>query len=417
MQNNCLSILHKNNTIKGTVQLTGSKSECNRALIIQALSNGKVKVNNISNAADTAVLTEALELSKQHKKEQIIIDIGPAGTAMRFLTSYLSLLKGSFLLTGTKRMQERPIGILTSALQELGAEIHFEKEIGYPPLKINGGMTQKLNEININGNISSQYITSLLLIAPSLPKGLTLNIKGELTSKPYVTMTLNMMSEAGIKYTWVDNRIQIAHQEYRDCILTIEPDWSAASYWYALVALSKSAEVLLKGLKKDSLQGDSALVDIMPHFGVSTTFLEKGVLLQKKEIRSDKTLFDFKACPDIAQTIVVIATALKKDISLSGLETLKIKETDRVAALQNEIAKYGGQLIEEKDVYHLRTKNVNFSSGLQFSTYEDHRMAMAFAPLALMGVEIKIEDPDVVNKSYPDFWKDLQKVGFEINTL
>lgn len=417
MHNNCLSISHKNNTIQGTVQLTGSKSECNRALIIQAVSKGKVQVNNISNAADTVVLTHALELAKQEQNERITIDIGPAGTAMRFLTSYLSLSKGSYLLTGTQRMQERPIGILTAALEELGAQIDFDNRKGYPPLKINGGMVQKLNEISINGNISSQYITALLLIAPSLPKGLTLNIKGELTSRPYVTMTLNMMSEAGIQYTWVDNTIQIKPQEYRECTLTIEPDWSAASYWYALVALSESGEILLKGLKKNSLQGDSALVGIMPHFGVITTFVEEGILLQKKELRNDKTLFDFKECPDIAQTIVVIATALKKDISLTGLETLKIKETDRIAALQNEIAKYGGLLIEENEIYHLKTQDVNFSSELQFATYEDHRMAMAFAPLALMGVEIKIEEPEVVDKSYPDFWKDLQKVGFNINTL
>lgn len=414
MQNKCLNLSHKNGEIEGAVQLTGSKSECNRALIIQALSKGQVGIDNISNAADTVTLIQALELAKNAQDEVVKIDIGPAGTAMRFLTSYLNVVEGSFELTGTQRMQERPIGVLTDALHSLGANISFLKETGFPPLAIQGGMQQKAKEVKINGNISSQYITSLLLVAPILENGLTLNIEGELTSSPYVNMTLEMMAEAGISYTWNENSIHIPAQSYQKTTLTVEPDWSAASYWYSMVALSKSGELLLKGLKKNSVQGDSAIAGIMTHFGVKSTFLDEGVLLQKTDEISDKTHFDFIECPDLAQTIVVLATALRRNLTLSGLETLKIKETDRVAALQNEIGKYGGLLTEDKEVYSLKTENVNFTEGLQFSTYEDHRMAMAFAPLALMGITIKIEEPEVVVKSYPDFWKDLEKAGFTV---
>lgn len=415
MQNKCLQLSHKNRKVKGTVHLTGSKSECNRALIIQALSKGLVHIENVSNAADTVTLMNALEAAGHAGDKRVTIDIGPAGTAMRFLTSYLNLVPGSFLLTGTQRMQERPIGLLTDALRKLGAQISFSKKHGFPPLEIEGKMTQVTNEIQINGNISSQYISSLLLVAPILPKGLILKIKGELASKPYVSMTLDMMKRAGIHYEWEGSTIRIDPQEYQKTALKIEPDWSAASYWYSIVALSESGEIFLKGLQKNSIQGDSEIADIMAHFGVKSTFQSDGVLLQKTDESSGKTHFDFKKCPDLAQTIVVLATALKRDLSFSGLETLKIKETDRVAALQNEIGKYGAQLIEEGETYYLKTENVLFRKELRFSTYEDHRMAMAFAPLALMGVLIQIEEPDVVEKSYPDFWKDLVSTGFRVN--
>lgn len=415
MQNKCLHLSHTNRKVKGTVHLTGSKSECNRALIIQALSKGLVHIQNTSNAADTVTLMNALEAANSAEDKRVVIDIGPAGTAMRFLTSYLNIIPGSFLLTGTPRMQERPIGLLTEALHKLGAQISFSKKQGFPPLEIEGKMTQLTNEIQINGNISSQYITSLLLVAPVLPKGLILKIKGELTSKPYVNMTLDMMKRAGIHYEWEENTISISPQEYQKTSLKIEPDWSAASYWYSIVSLSESGEIFLKGLQKNSVQGDSEIADIMSHFGVKSTFQSDGVLLQKTDERSGKTHFDFKECPDLAQTIIVLATALKRDLSFSGLETLKIKETDRVAALQNEIGKYGAQLIEEGEIYHLKTKNVLFREDLCFSTYEDHRMAMAFAPLALTGTPIQIEDPNVVEKSYPDFWKDLVSAGFLVN--
>ncbi|WP_099365304.1 3-phosphoshikimate 1-carboxyvinyltransferase [Sphingobacterium sp. 1.A.4] len=409
-------VKHPSKNIKGTVQLTGSKSESNRALIIQALSKGLVKVENLSEAADTVTLNAALTLaSNASSSNETLIDIGPAGTAMRFLTSYLNLIKGNFILTGTERMQLRPIGILVDALKDLGADIHYQKKSGFPPLKIEGGMIQGKEKISIQGNVSSQYISSLLLIAANLKKGLTIDIQGELTSRPYVTMTLEMLKECGIDYSFTENQIHIAKQDYQETTIYVEPDWSAASYWYAIVALSENGHIVLPGLKEHSLQGDMAIVEIMSHFGVSSSFEQDGLHLRKTTLDSEKTYFDFKECPDLAQTVVVVAAALKKDVTFTGLETLKIKETDRILALQTEIAKFGAQLEEDQQDYHLKTSAVFTPETVTFGTYEDHRMAMAFAPLAMVFPEVIIEEPMVVEKSYPEFWKHLKAQGFEIN--
>lgn len=410
-----LILTHPSHKIKGTVQLTGSKSESNRALIIRALSKGLVQVENLSEAADTVTLNAALNQANNADSAIKTIDIGPAGTAMRFLTSYLNLIKGNFILTGTERMQQRPIGILVDALKDLGADIHYENKVGYPPLKIEGGMIQGKEQISIQGNISSQYISSLLLIASSLKKGLTINILGELTSRPYVTMTLEMLKECGIQYEFTENRIQISKQPFSASTIYVEPDWSAASYWYSIVALSKDGHIVLPGLKESSLQGDMAIVEIMTHFGVESSFESDGLHLRKVDTRSDKTLFDFKECPDLAQTVVVIASALKKDVSFTGLETLKIKETDRILALQTEIGKFGAELIADGETYHLKTAKVKDPGNLTFATYEDHRMAMAFAPLAIVFSEVIIEEPNVVEKSYPMFWQHLEEQGFQIS--
>lgn len=413
MAQNNITLSHITKQINGTVQLTGSKSESNRALIINAISNGKVRIANLSEADDTVLLSKALELAQATDSGPATIDIGPAGTAMRFLTSFLCTLNGQFELTGSQRMQQRPIGLLVDALKEIGADINYQKANGYPPLLIKGKLEQYHAIVKINGDISSQYISSLLLIASTLKNGLTLEIVGELTSRPYVLMTLNMLEEAGIYHSWVSNKIHIAPQEAIETTLHIEPDWSAASYWYAMVALSQEGEIRLPGLKQNSLQGDIAIVDIMEHFGVKTSFEKNGILLQKTNSTPSKKLFDFKECPDLAQTIVVVAAALKHDISLTGLETLKIKETDRIAALQNEIAKFGATLREENYVYHLETGAVHDPGQLRIATYEDHRMAMAFAPLALVFDTIIIEEPQVVEKSYPMFWKHLADHSFK----
>ena len=410
-----LILTHPSQKIKGTVQLTGSKSESNRALIIRALSKGLVQVENLSEAADTVTLNAALTQATNADSDITTIDIGPAGTAMRFLTSYLNLVKGNFILTGTERMQLRPIGILVDALKDLGADIHYENKVGYPPLKIEGGMIQGKEQISIQGNISSQYISSLLLIASTLKKGLTINILGELTSRPYVTMTLEMLKECGIQYEFTENKIQISKQPFSASTIYVEPDWSAASYWYSIVALSKDGHIVLPGLKESSLQGDMEIVEIMTHFGVESSFESDGLHLRKVDSSSDKTLFDFKECPDLAQTVVVIASALKKDVSFTGLETLKIKETDRILALQTEIGKFGAELIADGETYHLKTANVKDPGNLTFATYEDHRMAMAFAPLALVFSEVIIEEPNVVEKSYPMFWQHLEEQGFQIS--
>lgn len=415
MNQESIKLSHSTRQISGTVQLTGSKSESNRALIIQAISGGKVTIKNLSHADDTVLLTKALQTAHQIQDGIKTIDIGPAGTAMRFLTSYLNLLEGDFVLTGTTRMQQRPIGVLVDALHSIGADIQYTQHEGYPPLRISGPSLQSQRRVKIKGDISSQYISSLLLIASALKEGLMLDIEGELTSLPYVTMTLDMLAEAGISHVWHENSIQIAAQQAKESTLYIEPDWSAASYWYAMVALSESGSIRLPGLKKNSLQGDIAIAEIMTHFGVKTTFEATGIYLEKAAIQSDKKLFDFKSCPDLAQTVVVVASALKRDVSFTGLETLKIKETDRIAALQNEISKYGARLEEDGINYHLHSQHVADPGSITIKTYEDHRMAMAFAPLALVFQHIDIEEPQVVEKSYPTFWDDLQNQGFVLS--
>lgn len=420
MERTALKLFHRTKNLAGTVELTGSKSESNRALIIQAQSGGTVKINNLSSAADTVTLQQALTLigpvdPTGAGNTEARIDVGPAGTAMRFLAAYLATVKGKFLLTGSERMQQRPIGLLVDALKTLGASIEYTKKSGYPPLAINGGFEQQTPRVIVPGNVSSQYLSALLLIASSLPQGLHLQIEGELTSRPYLTMTLHMLAEAGIGHNWDGDTIRIAPQKTNSCTLTIEPDWSAASYWYAMVSLAESANIFLPNLKSSSLQGDVAIADIMSHFGVASSFENGGVRIQKTTNHSSEKLFDFTACPDLAQTVIVCAAALKRDLSFTGLHTLKIKETDRVAALQTEMKKFGVALVEDGSVYHLRTSGFQEVEDLAIDTYEDHRMAMAFAPLAFVFEQIQINEPEVVEKSYPDFWKHLKQQGFVLS--
>ncbi len=416
--------MHKNAilTYKGQantqqeIQLTGSKSECNRALVIQALSQNKVSVENISNAADTRTLVSILkQLQAPSQSATQTVDVGPAGTAMRFLTAFLSIQKGNYLLTGTERMKQRPIGILAEALKSLGAQLSYAENEGYPPLRISGGFVQQSAHVKIKGDISSQYISALLMIAPLLEKGLELEIEGELTSRPYVEMTLAMLQECGINYQWQGNKLIIPHQDFKPAKLIVEPDWSAASYWYSLVALANNLKISLPYLREKSLQGDSQIKTIMQRFGVLTERTDKGIALSQQSSTSNNTeILDLKTCPDLAQTIIVVAAAQGKNLSFTGLETLKIKETDRVAALQNELAKIGVKLIEQDLVYTLDCSQLHFPKKLFVATYEDHRMAMAFAPLALLIDELEIEDYQVVEKSYPYFWEDLKKIGFEL---
>ena len=421
----------KTKTANGTVQLTGSKSECNRALVIEALSNGKVKVENISDAADTVTLAGILNGTVESAGSGVpeegnaphtsllapIINIGPAGTAMRFLTAYYAIQDDEVILTGSERMKQRPIGILVDALCQLGANIAYEEKDGFPPLRLKGGFTQLTNQIHIKGNISSQYITALLLIAAKLPLGLDLHIEGDLTSKPYVEMTLAMLQQAGIKHQWNDDVISIAHQEFAPTVLPVEPDWSAASYWYAIAALADEADLFLPGLTQYSLQGDSVITEIMANFGITSQFKNGGVHLQKEVKPIFRKIFDLKECPDLAQTVIVVCAALGHEATFTGLETLKIKETDRVLALQNELAKIGVKLIEKGQVYKLDCSEKHIPEKVFINTYEDHRMAMAFAPLAFLIPEMEIEDAKVVEKSYPAFWSDLEKVGFEVKAL
>lgn len=419
MENPAIQLHHPSKTLSGTVQLTGSKSESNRALIIQALGGNDVQVRNLSSAADTETLQRALQSTAQQPDGDgpVVIDIGPAGTAMRFLTAYLATVDGHFLLTGSDRMKQRPIGILADALAALGANVRYAGTPGYPPLEISGGFTQKTDTVTVKGDISSQYLSALLLVAPALPNGLFLRIEGELTSRPYLTMTLDMLREVGIEHDWQGDTIHIGRQQAQHAQITIEPDWSAASYWYAMAALAKEADFLLPNLKNSSLQGDAAIMDIMTHFGIASSFEPGGLRIRKTgELRQpEKKVFDFKECPDLAQTAIACAAALRWDLSFTGLHTLRIKETDRIAALKNELAKFGVVLVEDGDTCHLRTEGLFHPEHLAIHTYEDHRMAMAFAPLALLFDGLEIRDPDVVEKSYPDFWKHLKQQGFIIS--
>jgi 3-phosphoshikimate 1-carboxyvinyltransferase len=312
-------------------------------------------------------------------------------------------------------MLQRPIGILAEALKALGARIEYTGEEGFPPLKISGPLVQKRPRISIKGNISSQYISALLLIAPKLPLGLELHIEGDLTSTPYVEMTLAMLEQAGIQHEWEENIIRIEAQEFRPAVIPVEPDWSAASYWYAMAALSEQAAIFLPGLNAYSLQGDSRITEIMANFGITSQFKDGGVYLEKEPKIIYRKIFDFKDCPDLAQTVIVVCAALGHEASFTGLETLKIKETDRIKALQNELEKIGVKLIEKNLVCKLDCSGLHFPEKISIHTYEDHRMAMAFAPLALKVAEVEIEDADVVNKSYPGFWEDLASVGFQID--
>jgi 3-phosphoshikimate 1-carboxyvinyltransferase len=425
MKKNAIVSFPKNKEINAEINLTGSKSESNRALVIAALSNGIVKVDNLSDAEDTVVLNRILSTLKHGDDTLQHVNVGHAGTAMRFLTAYLATIEGQFLLTGSKRMTERPIRLLVDALKSLGAAISYEAVEGYPPLLINGGLTQTTQQVKIKGDVSSQYLSALLIIASTLPKGLSLEIEGELTSKPYVDMTLKMLEETGIKHQWQGNTITIEPQPYTASKLTVEPDWSAASYWYSIASLADRATITLANLKEKSLQGDSRIQEIMVKLGVNTIRKGNGIQLsssasdpKQQEIDLDlQEVLDLKDCPDLAQTIVVAAAAKGLNLTFTGLETLKIKETNRVMALQNELAKIGVALIEKDEIYTLNCENLHFPEHIVIKTYDDHRMAMAFAPLSILIPEVEIEDFHVVEKSYPDYWKDLEKAGFTIKEI
>ncbi|TAF75836.1 MAG: 3-phosphoshikimate 1-carboxyvinyltransferase [Bacteroidetes bacterium] len=406
-----LKISHPTSVIKAKIHLPASKSECNRALIINALTDFKCDIQNISTARDSVTMNRLL------RSDDAILDVIDAGTTMRFLTSYLSLKGKEKTLTGTARMCERPIKLLVDALRSIGAEIDYLKEDGFPPIKINGIRQQTSNKISIRGDVSSQYISSLLMIAPILPKGLILELTGEIGSRPYIMMTLQMMADFGINYTFEGNIISVNHQPYKPSHFFIESDWSGASYWYSVVALAKEAEIELVGLKKNSLQGDSAIVKLMENLGVSTQYKENSIVLRKTKNQDMEIAIDFTDCPDIAQTLAVICGANHAKLTLTGVESLKIKETDRLLALQNELAKIGISLAEtiKNEAYQVSGIH-NLQTQPSFATYKDHRMAMAFAPLALKHT-VLIENPDVVVKSYPSFWDDLKLAGFEIEEV
>lgn len=402
----------KNPIINGSINLPSSKSISNRALIINALNYSPYPLQNLSDSDDTVVLSAALN-SNSNK-----FDIGHAGTAMRFLTAFLSKIVGEWEVTGSERMQQRPISILVDALNSLGAQIKYLKNEGFPPLKILGShLTGKT--IELDGSVSSQYISALLLIAPTIENGLTLELKGEITSRSYINLTLELMAKFGIQYNWEENQITVPEQNYIARDFTVEADWSGASYWYEILSLCKTGEILLENLQLESLQGDSNIAGWFEQFGVYSTQKLNGVLLSKKEnLIPEKLDIDFIENPDVAQTMACLCVAKRIPFKFSGLKTLKIKETDRISALQNELAKFGATLTEPENgelAWDGKIDSEYCIDNPTIETYHDHRMALAFAPMALAGCQLQINDPMVITKSYPGFWDDLKKVGFIIS--
>ena len=405
-----VSLSFKDQSLKATIPLPSSKSESNRALIIQALSQGKVELDNLSSARDTQTMIRLLS-SEGH-----VLDVIDAGTTMRFLTAYFSAVSRDQILTGTPRMCKRPIGILVEALRELGAEIEYWKQEGFPPLHIiSKGSHMEGGEISMQGNVSSQYITALLMIGPTLKGGLRINLEGEISSRPYIEMTRGLMAHFGVESRWEDQSIIVEEQAYQKNSYTIESDWSAASYWYAMVAIAEDAEVTLLGLRKDSMQGDRGIVELMKKFGVGSRFNKDGVTLTKINPQAGKGLLeiDFSDMPDMAQTVAAVSAAKGIPVRMTGLHTLRIKETDRIDGICNELAKFGVEVQVDGNICTI-DGTVGKSSSI-IKTYDDHRMAMAFAPLLFTQNSLMIDDPEVVQKSYPEFWQHLKLAGIKVD--
>ncbi len=392
-----------------SIELTGSKSETNRLLLLAALYPNLTLLND-SNAHDVSVMKKALQLSSG------TVDIHHAGTAMRFLTAYFSVSENAeVLLTGSDRMKQRPIALLVDALRALGATIEYREEEGYPPLHIKGAVLPR-SSVSIAANVSSQYLSALCLVGAKLPQGLEIELVGSITSLPYLNMTLQLLERIGISARLDERRIRIAPKsEIEPISLAVESDWSAASYYYSIVALSKlGTKATLSTLREDSLQGDRVLSTIYKDFGVSTRFDDGKVILEKvSEPISHSLSYDLKDAPDIAQTIAVTAAGLQVDCYLTGLHTLPIKETDRLAAMKCELEKVGADVAIDAESLRVFGQKAKLQSA-SITTYNDHRMAMAFAPLAIL-IPLTIEESFVVEKSYPDFWKHLSSIGYQIS--
>ena len=392
-----------------SIKISGSKSESNRVLILNSIFKN-IKISNLSDSDDTVVLKNALE--NLHKS----IDIHHAGTAMRFLTAYLSTLDGGkFILTGSKRMKERPIGILVDALKNLGFNINYLKKKGYPPLEINGTKSEK-SIIKLKSDISSQFISALILIGPTFKNGLTIELDGEIISKPYINLTLNVLKRMGIGYSFRKNIIKIDNvKEINPIEYLIESDWSSSSYFYSIVAIDKKINIKLSNFFKESFQGDSFIEKIFVKLGVKTEFLNQNEILLSpiNDFKKPSSLsFNLIDNPDLAQTVAVTCLALKIQVKITGLQTLKIKETDRILALYNELSKLGAKIIFDDTSIEI-IPPVNLNKNIEIFTYDDHRMALSFAPLGLI-TPLIINDPDVVTKSFPSYWNDLLQLNFNL---
>lgn len=396
---------HPTKFIKAKIELPFSKSESNRILMLQAISGGRVSARSLSESADTEAMQQGLNAPSTN------IDIGDAGTAMRFLTAYYCATGQHKILTGSERMCHRPIRILVDALNDLGFSIKYIREPGYPPIEIFPADRSALkNEVSIAGDVSSQYISALLMIAPVLKGGLKICFLTEPVSRPYIFLTLELLRKAGIHYTIKSDEIIIDEQTFEEVSLSPDRDWSSASYWYSIAALAHEAEIVLNGLSLKSNQGDAIIAKWMEELGVKTTELDEKVLLTKSKPSADFCRINFSDHPDLAQTIIVLCAALGIPGEFSGLDSLRIKETDRIFALQNELAKMGASLREKPQSLFTLSGQITAFDGI-IKTYGDHRMAMAFAPVAL-NFPLKIEAPEVVEKSFPEFWSELTKAGF-----
>lgn len=415
-----VSISKAGQTAVGKIKLSGSKSISNRVLIIKALCEGSFEISNLSDSDDTKTL-QALLFSDSHE-----LNVHHAGTTFRFLTSYLATSEGENILTGSERMQERPIRALSEALIKMGANISYMNNEGYPPLKI-GSPTRTLgSKVSVSADISSQYISSLLLVAPTLPDGLEITMMGDLVSRPYLEMTLKIMEYFGVSHTWNDQTIRVAPQEYKAKDFFVEADWSAASYYYIIAAFAQEADITLTGLQKESLQGDSAISFIGNSFGLQTEYIDNSVRITKSGKPLEEFFeYDFIKCPDIAQSVSTMAAGTGVSALFTGLQTLRIKETDRIAALQAELAKVHiwlsklpAKFSKKSDLeYYMQEGSIDGDEmAPTFSTYKDHRMAMAFGPLAQL-FPVEMEDHKVVTKSYPGYWEDLKVLGFIVEAI
>lgn len=405
-------ISHPTRKINARIRIPGSKSESNRLLILNALAGDKLKIENLSSARDTQNLIKVLSSNED------TVNVLDAGTSMRFLTAYYCAINQHKIITGSERMCERPIHPLVNALLDLGFDVRYADKEGFPPLEIHpANLSQLEAEVSIEGNISSQYITALLLIAPFLEKCLKINFTTEFTSRPYIEMTLKILEYFGVKYDWEANSISIRNSKFKIRNFSVGGDWSSASYWYSIAFLADEAEIFLEGLKDDWSQGDRVIADWFKRFGVITEFKEDGALIKKVQVSYPQIMkLNFIDNPDLAQTFAPMFASKNIYTTFSGIESLKIKETDRVVALQNELKKANVNF-DYSEMYNFYQLRGTFRTPLSpIKTYDDHRMAMGFAPLALLG-EIEIENPTVVEKSYPEFWKDLEKAGFKISSI
>ena len=402
-------ISHTSKSINADLILPTSKSISNRALIIQALCQSKPKILNLSKSSDTQSLVQALQTNSK------TIDVGDAGTSMRFITAYLSQQEGSYILTGSERMKERPIGHLVEALNSIGADINYLEKDGFPPLAINGKDLEG-GKVDIFTSVSSQFVSALLLIAPTLKKGLSLSLKGELLSKPYIKMTLDMMRYFGIQSSWTNNTIQVEPQNYVSKDLKVESDWSALAFILQAMSIAKSAQVSISGLSKDSWQGDSYVLNLFEKFGLQYEFKDEKLFLNKlnKGLNGDYNV-NLKDAPDLAQAYCCTLSALSKSVKIEGLNNLKHKESHRLKALHSELNKINQESHYTKETIQLKA-SILHSPTKSFDSNNDHRMAMCLAPFALL-FDIKIKNIEVVNKSYPGYWEDLKKMGFTISPL